>query len=270
MSPMIQSLESRRLLSSTLAGGVLTVTGTAKNDAITVSLSSDGTTITVKERSGSRFKKSAATTTTYAASDVTSLVINGGDGNDKIAVKGSRKTPFVVPATIDAGAGNDTVKGGAEADTITGGDGDDDLYGGAGADSISGGAGDDLLVGGAGIDTLDGGDGDDLIKSAGDGAIDIIDGGADSSAGVGEDNDLAVADSDETLTNAIAATADNLDPPIFGGFGFGGGFGGHDHGGHGDCTPPSTSTGTATGTTTGTTAGTTTTTSTLTLKKKHH
>ena len=225
MVPTIQSLESRRLLSSTLADGVLSVTGTAKRDNITVALSGDGETITVSTRSGSRFKRGAAVTETYAADDVTSLVVSTGAGNDAVHVKAGRWTPFSVGATIDVGDGTDTVRGGAEADAILGGDGEDDLSGGAGADSIDGGAGDDLLVGGAGLDTLNGGDDDDLIKSAGDDAIDVIDGGADTAAAGEEDNDLALADSGEALANLMAATSATLAGPIFGGGDFHRGFG---------------------------------------------
>jgi len=49
MNEFIQTLEDRRLLTATLASGVLTIEGTRRNDAITVSLSTDGTTINVSE-----------------------------------------------------------------------------------------------------------------------------------------------------------------------------------------------------------------------------
>ena len=119
MIPTIQNLESRRLLSATLASGVLTITGTAKKDEISVSLSSDGTTYTVKEKTAkNRFKKAKTTTTTFTASEVTSLVIDAGAGNDSVTLRGTRKTPFALAALITGGAGNDKLVGGAGNDTI--------------------------------------------------------------------------------------------------------------------------------------------------------
>lgn len=232
MSPVFQPLEARQLLSAVVADGVLTVTGTAKNDRIVVSLSSDGETLTVSEASGNRFRKKATTTTEFAAADVSSVVVNAGAGNDSVTLKGTRKTPFSIGATINGDAGNDNLIGGAGADSINGGEGDDNLYGNAGTDLLSGGAGDDLLVGGADIDTLNGEDGDDLIKSAGDSVIDIIDGGADSAATGEDDEDSAIVDDDETATNAYVVEPEDLwHGPFFGGVGFGPGMGGHK--GHG-------------------------------------
>ena len=53
-------------------------------------------------------------------------------------------------------AGNDTITGADDADTIYGGTGDDTLKGGAAADSIYGGAGNNVLQGGLGDDTING------------------------------------------------------------------------------------------------------------------
>lgn len=58
-------------------------------------------------------------------------------------------------ASIDAGAGNDTVTGSGGADKIIGGNGKDTINGSAGADLIEGGAGKDILTGGLGADTFD-------------------------------------------------------------------------------------------------------------------
>ncbi len=87
-----------------------------------------------------------------------------------------------------AGAGNDSVTGSDQSDTLEGGAGNDQIDGGAAADVISGGDGDDVLVGGTGGDTLQGGAGEDAI--AGQNGADVIDGGADSdtaSGGIGND-----------------------------------------------------------------------------------
>lgn len=66
--------------------------------------------------------------------------------------------------------GNDTLRGGDQADRLSGDGGDDLIYGhsgndvlqgGEGDDTLKSGAGDDTLFGGAGNDMLDGGEGDD-------------------------------------------------------------------------------------------------------------
>src|SRR5262249_36011296 len=74
-------------------------------------------------------------------------------------------------ASLDGGAGNDVLTGGAVAhdpgsfDTLIGGVGDDRINGGASAELINGGTGNDTLFGGAGDDRFswNPGDGNDTI-----------------------------------------------------------------------------------------------------------
>jgi Ca2+-binding RTX toxin-like protein len=229
MNEFVQLLEDRKLLSAALSGGVLTVEGTKYNDHITVSLSADGSQITVTQAKTRRRGRTAGTpvTTTFNAADVTSLSINGGAGNDNISLRSQGTTAFSTPANILGGDGNDFISSGAGNDTIDGGAGDDKIRAGAGNDSVNGGDGNDDLSGGDGADTINGGDGDDNIYTAGDAAVDVVDGGADS-ADTGEaDQDQVVADTTgttvDTVTNAVTVT------------GSGGGDhvgGGHHHGGH--------------------------------------
>ena len=269
MSEQIEPLEGRRLLSTTgatsaLTNGTLTVTGTAHADAVTVKLSEDGTTYTVTTGIRHRGTRRLTDTNsqTYTASDVTAISIDTGRGNDAINIQGTAKTSVAVPVTvlagagsdlvrgggtgvntIDGGDGNDTLTGGSGNDVITGDDGDDDLYGLAGKDGLDGGAGSDVLVGGRGIDTLTGGDDDDTLKAQGDGSADVVDGGTDSAATGEDDQDLAIVDTTDTVTNATSDTsADDGDDNSGGneagtpgpGDGFGGGnhFGGPGFGGH--------------------------------------
>lgn len=70
--------------------------------------------------------------------------------------------------------GNDTVSGGAGADSISGGDGNDQIDGGNGADSLRGGTGNDTITGGGGADTIRGDQGGDLIQLADDGKADKV------------------------------------------------------------------------------------------------
>lgn len=128
---------------------------------------------------------------TLAAGTLTTILVNGGSGND----------------TLTGSNGNDTLVGGDGADSILGGNGNDGLVGDAGNDYVNGGAGDDTILGGADNDTLYGGAGNDkLVGQAGvdsvfgEAGIDRIAGGS----GFGKDagdvvTDLA-AEIDEAFT----------------------------------------------------------------------
>ena len=172
--PFFESLESRRLLAHNIGhnpgrgnphqgdpieivGGVLTIAGTSKGDRIV--LSSDGTNVTATINKQ---------TSTFLLSDLASISIDGGKGNDRIDIASS----ITGSATITGGAGNDRIHGGGGADTITGdagndwlwgGDGDDLLDAGAGNDHLFGELGSDQLLAGAGNDALDGGEGNDIL-----------------------------------------------------------------------------------------------------------
>jgi Ca2+-binding RTX toxin-like protein len=119
-------------------------------------------------------------------SDVTSILIDAGRGNDRIEIAAEVITPILIygglgddlliagggPATIYGGRGNDTIYGSSADDVIYGEDGDDiiygldgddTIYGGNGNDTIYGGKGDDRIFGEAGNDILYGNQGNDLI-----------------------------------------------------------------------------------------------------------
>ncbi|MGB3929412.1 MAG: calcium-binding protein, partial [Sphingobium sp.] len=72
--------------------------------------------------------------------------------------------------TVNGGAGDDRITGGAMADTLNGGGGADVLTGGAGNDIINGGLGADVMRGGAGDDvfTVDN-SGDNVVEGSGGG-----------------------------------------------------------------------------------------------------
>ncbi len=128
-------------------------------------------------------------------------IIYGGDDDDTIDVSPVSNPAFFADDRAYGGAGNDTLNGvddvnsiwlygdegddlitlgaegrghaygGAGADTIYagfqsytyGGAGDDKIYGGSGEDQSYGGEGDDVIEGKDGADTLNGGDGDDFL-----------------------------------------------------------------------------------------------------------
>ena len=82
--------------------------------------------------------------------------VNAGSGND--SVKGNR-----VANVLNGQAGNDRLYGAAGNDQLTGGTGKDRLYGGSGKDRLSGGSSNDHLYGGNGNDLLIGGGGKDRV-----------------------------------------------------------------------------------------------------------
>jgi Ca2+-binding RTX toxin-like protein len=147
---VVEILEDRRLLSATLANGVLTVNGTNRNDFIRV-LPKDGNLIVQVNKTHQTFKQA----------DVKSLKVNGLSGNDNISFGST-----TIGATVDGGDGNDVLLGTANADTIAGGKGNDYIFAGGGNDSVSGGDGNDVIIGGKGNDTIRGGAGNDVLIGA--------------------------------------------------------------------------------------------------------
>lgn len=93
-------------------------------------------------------------------------VVEAGDGDD--TVRGREGDD-----DIDGGAGDDDLRGDDGDDSLDGGDGDDTLRGDGGENTLTGGDGDDSLIGGPGDDTLEGGLGNDT--ALGGGGDDLID-----------------------------------------------------------------------------------------------
>jgi Ca2+-binding RTX toxin-like protein len=175
----LENLEDRRLLSATLANGLLTIAGTAGRDQVSVALK-DPTHLQVVQRTVSTDAAGKRTTTTdrktFDLASVKSITADLGAGNDSITLDGPFSRALSIPAALNGGAGNDVLVGGNGDDTISGGDGKDVLVGNGGKDNLSGGAGDDLLEGGSGDDTLDGGAGKDKLD--GGRGTDVLRGGA--------------------------------------------------------------------------------------------
>ncbi len=136
-SSNFDSLEPRRLLSSTLNGSVLNINGTAGNDTIDVTIVNPGS-------GGPDYlvKVTGDADAMFPVANVTVFDIAGGDGNDSITVASN----ISIGAVMHGDNGNDTLLGGGGGDDMHGDD-DDDL--------LDGGLGGDTLDGGTGIDTLD-------------------------------------------------------------------------------------------------------------------
>lgn len=136
--------------------GVLTVSGTAASDVITLRLRA-GDTSTLEVDLG------ADGTADYAFGRAlfTKIAVYGVGGQDQL--------------TADSWNGSFTD---TESTTLDGGDGSDVLVGTVGPERLVGGAGDDLLRGGVGADVVVGGDGADTVTWEPGGGNDTIDAGA--------------------------------------------------------------------------------------------
>jgi Ca2+-binding RTX toxin-like protein len=96
--------------------------------------------------------------------DIPGILIEvfGGNGNDSINASGALVGN--VRLSLNGDAGNDTIFGSEDADTVVGGDGNDLLYGNAGDDTMIAGDGNDNLYGQAGNDSMQGNAGDDSLR----------------------------------------------------------------------------------------------------------
>jgi len=103
----------------------------------------------------------------FQASDASQNVAISGTDNNAATLTQVHASDDLVGATIDGGAGDDTLYGSIGDDTLIGGAGDDTLYGGDGNDT---------LIGGEGADTIHAGEGDDLVQYTS--GADVIDGGS--------------------------------------------------------------------------------------------
>jgi Ca2+-binding RTX toxin-like protein len=224
MSQLFEGLEDRRLLSSTLAGGVLTITGTANADRVFVTAAMDKVYVvesTVTPGTNGAPPTVTTTRNAFNRADVHSIEANLGAGNDQMVVSDFsffRGGGTPIPATLNGEAGNDTLITGGGDDTLNGGDGNDLLSGDGGKDVLNGGAGNDVLLGGGGDDTMNGDSGDDFLAGGGgndtingDDGRDRLDGGRGDdvlNGGAGNDAIFAV---DGSGTDKVDGGSDDAD-----------------------------------------------------------
>src|SRR5688572_26053587 len=163
IAPVLESLESRKLLAVTLDGDVLRVYGGDKSDEITVEF--DGAGAILVNLNGKQ--------TTWDEDVIADVVIRGKNGNDAIEIIGAPVTE--VGNLAQGSSGRDTILGGSGDESLDGNSGNDEIYGGPGDDSIRGGTGHDLLGGEDDNDTVRGDDGEDDVYG-GDGDDDLLGG----------------------------------------------------------------------------------------------
>jgi autotransporter-associated beta strand protein len=145
-------MEARRMLSAAVAHRVLSIEGTGRSDTIVLTMD---TPRTLRVRVGD-------VESTFLKKTFGKIRIVAGRGEDLVTV-GSDANPIMLPVSVSAGDGSDTIIGGAGNDSISGGAGADQITGGAGDDSVTGDGGNDDLHGGDGRDSLKGGRGDDEL-----------------------------------------------------------------------------------------------------------
>ncbi len=108
--------------------------------------------------------------------NLTAINLLMGDGDDTVNASGQANAAIAL--VIDGGAGNDTLTGSPNPDTISGGAGNDTIIGLGGIDVIDGGDGDDTITGGPGNEIQVGGAGNDtFIWNPGDGSDTLVGGG---------------------------------------------------------------------------------------------
>ncbi|CCC96833.1 calcium-binding protein [Azospirillum baldaniorum] len=147
------------------------------------------------------FSGSVGSDTVTAVNASAAVELIGGDGDDSL-------TGGAYADSLRGDNGNDWLDGGDGNDTLSGGNGNDWLLGGGGNDTLSGGSGNDTLIGGFGDDSLVGGSGADLFVFSNGGGNDIL---RDFNAGQGDLIGLA-----EGQTYTLAADVSGNVQIVFG------------------------------------------------------
>jgi Ca2+-binding RTX toxin-like protein len=170
-------------------GGAVTVTTSSPNYAPATYSTNTFSTVYVQTLSGND-------TITAGAGFSLPLWVDAGAGND--LVRGGQGNNY-----IEGGSGNDTLYGGPKDDELVGLDGNDLLDGGGNDDLLYGGSGNDTLYGGSGSDTLDGGAGNDWLDGGAGNDLLIGSLGADMLQG-GSGNDILIGGYDNTIAGIDA------------------------------------------------------------------
>ena len=150
--------------SASIDGLTATLNLDGANDNVTVSVSGGllvhGQT-TGGLNSGADWDSGTNGDQTVPANGTFTVIVNGGEGNDAIAVVA--KNTELASSGLNGDGGDDVLSGPDSNDTLTGGDGNDRLVAGKGDDLMRGGAGNDTLVWnqGDGSDRADGEAGND-------------------------------------------------------------------------------------------------------------
>ncbi len=199
-----QSASAAVTATFTASNGVLSVFGDNLDNNIQVSRNAAGVLLV----NGGAVPVSGGTAT---VANVSLIQVFGLGGNDTITL--DQANGALPRANLFAGAGNDTITGGAGGDMLFGQAGNDTLLGLGGTDFLFGGTENDILTGGDADDQVFGEDNNDrMIWNPGD-DTDLNEGGA------GEDtvqvNGGGGAEAFTTTANGTRVRFDRLDPAPF-------------------------------------------------------
>lgn len=139
---------------ASVADGTLTISGTARNDRVTVDFTAvDRVAVSLGRNEPAR---------SFSRTRFDAIVVRLRGGDDQVVTTTGPAPQLDLPMTVTGGAGADQVLGGNRSDTLEGGEGDDVVLGGGGIDVLFGGGGDDFVNGNVGTDTEFLGAGDDV------------------------------------------------------------------------------------------------------------
>lgn len=137
---------------SNVADGILTVTGTADADDVTVRCEDGDLTVNQTQPSGGPTR----------CDDLRRILVLAGAGFDRVSLDDVTRSAFDSLART-------SISGQEGEDRLVGSEIGDDLLGGGGVDALLGGRGPDHLVPGPGGGEVMGGKGHDTVSAAGDG-----------------------------------------------------------------------------------------------------
>jgi Ca2+-binding RTX toxin-like protein len=156
----------------TLQNGRLTVDAGSGNDTVALRLGAGPPELIQVDLDGD-----GTADAEFPRADVTSIVVDGGSGNDAIRIDESGGTfTNTIPTRIEGGSGNDTMLGGSGTELYLGGSGNDFVDGNRGNDTGVMGSGSDTFQWdpGDGSDTIEGESGFDTMLFNGAGAAERI------------------------------------------------------------------------------------------------
>src|SRR4051812_14301632 len=160
-------------VTSQVQGSVLTVTGDAADDNITIGVNNAGK-LTNNFGFGdvTDFDAATAGVQSLDSNNTVAVTVNAGAGNDTINLSGGD----LADSVINADAGDDIVVGSDNLDQINGGDGNDRVTGFRGNDVVNGGNGNDVMIwnNGDGTDDNNGDAGGDEVLITNGTANDVM------------------------------------------------------------------------------------------------
>lgn len=143
---LVPAVPARAAVTTAFTNGVLSVTGDADDDSISVGCAGGDVQVNGSSPSGGPVRCDA----------VERIVVRAGDGADRVTLAEVMRHDFpdLVAIGVLGEDGNDTLIGSDLADRLDGGGGTDELRGGGGADKLTPSGGGGTVIGGEGRDRV--------------------------------------------------------------------------------------------------------------------